>query len=199
MIGLASNPTLDEADSQYRWTDEGLVIRSTPTKDYNAIDPSVFLDNERRLRLAFGSYWSGIKLAQLDPDTGKLTLVTALAWHASIEAPCLYQHGGDYYLFVNWGQCCRGTNSTYNIRVGRAKTVYGPYLDKAGTPMMQDGGTLLVGSAGRVIGPGHAGVLTDGGVDRLSFHFYDGDRNGRATLGIRRLRWSDDGWPEIAD
>ncbi len=203
VIGLATNQTLEEADPQYSWKDEGTVIRSSPTNDYNAIDPSVFLDNEKRLWLAFGSYWSGIKLTELDPETGKQldpkAPVTPLAWHSSIEAPCVYQHGGDYYLFVNWGQCCRGTNSTYSIRVGRAKTVYGPYLDKTGTPMMQDGGTLLIGTAGRMIGPGHAAVLMDGTTERISFDFYDGDNKGRATLALRGLNWGKDGWPEIGN
>ena len=63
--------------------------------------------------------------------------------------------------------------------------------------MLQGGGTLLAGSAGPVIGPGHAAIFSEGGRDRLSFHFYDGDRKGRATLGLRRLRWGSDGWPEI--
>ena len=62
----------------------------------------------------------------------------------SIEASYLYQHGGYYYLFVNWGICCKGTNSTYNIRVGRSKQVTGPYLDQSGVDLLKGGGGSLV-------------------------------------------------------
>lgn len=31
-----------------------------------------------------------------------------------------------YYLFVNWGRCCRGVDSTYEIRIGRSKAIAGP-------------------------------------------------------------------------
>jgi hypothetical protein len=32
----------------------------------------------------------------------------------------------------------------------------------------------------------------------LSYHFYDGEQNGRPRLAIRPLEWDDDGWPRIA-
>jgi arabinan endo-1,5-alpha-L-arabinosidase len=70
-IGLASNRTLNPADPEYRWTDEGLVIRSRAEDSYNAIDPNVVLDADGGLWLAFGSFWTGIKLVELDPATGK--------------------------------------------------------------------------------------------------------------------------------
>ncbi|HEY5913121.1 MAG TPA: arabinan endo-1,5-alpha-L-arabinosidase [Verrucomicrobiae bacterium] len=200
-IGLAANVTLDDTDRRYRWSDEGLVIHSCPTNDFNAIDPGVFLDSEKRLWMAFGSYWSGIKLVQLDPRTGKRadtnSPAVALAWHSSIEAPALCQRGNDYFLFVNWGQCCRGTNSTYNIRVGRSKHVRGPYADKGGVSLMQDGGTLLLETNGRFIGPGHAGVYTEAGRNMFSFHYYDRDQKGTPKLAIRRLQWGSDGWPVV--
>ncbi|HUB82428.1 MAG TPA: arabinan endo-1,5-alpha-L-arabinosidase, partial [Bryobacteraceae bacterium] len=116
-IGLATTPTLDPADPAYHWTDQGIVVQSREGGDFNTIDPSVFADDNGTLWLAFGSYWSGIKLVQLDPKTGKQlnpeAPLSSLAYNKSIEASCLYKHGGYYYLFVNWGSCCRGVNSTY--------------------------------------------------------------------------------------
>src|SRR5690606_11215787 len=69
VIGLASNTTLDPDDADYRWVDRGLVTASFPESDYNAIDPSVLVDDTGRAWLAFGSFWSGIRLLELSlPD-----------------------------------------------------------------------------------------------------------------------------------
>ena len=77
----------------------------------------------------------------------------------SIEAPNIYPHNGWYFLFVNWDGCCNPVASTYNIRVGRSRNPTGPYVDRAGRPMAEGGGTLFLGREGRFIGPGHAGLL----------------------------------------
>jgi arabinan endo-1,5-alpha-L-arabinosidase len=200
VIGLATSPTLDPANSSFAWSDQGIVVQSRFTNDFNAIDPAAVLDAEGHLWLVFGSFWSGVKLIQLDPATGKRLApdspIYALARHDSIEAAAIYQHADRYYLFVNWGACCRGTNSTYNIRIGRSSKITGPYLDKDGVDLRDGGGTLLVGTTGPFIGPGHAAIFSEAGSDWLSCHFYDGTRAGRPTLAIRPLRWSPDGWPE---
>jgi arabinan endo-1,5-alpha-L-arabinosidase len=198
-IGLVTNPTLDPTDPAYAWTDQGLVCQSRAEDSFNAIDPSVMRDVDGTLWLAFGSFWSGIKLIELDPATGKRVApnspMYSLAHHDPIEAACLSRHGGYYFLFVNWGFCCRGTNSTYNIRVGRSARITGPYLDLDGKDLAQGGGTLFLGSEGAFIGPGHAGIFEDGGHDWLSCHFYDGQRGGAAVLSVQRLAWTPDGWP----
>jgi arabinan endo-1,5-alpha-L-arabinosidase len=199
-IALATNPTLDPSDPDYAWTDHGIVVQSGRSNNFNAIDPAVTRDAEGNLWLAFGSYWSGIKLIQLDPATGKRIApdspLYSLAHNDSIEAPFLYRHENRYYLFVNWGACCRGTNSTYEIRVGRSEKITGPYLDRDGKDLMLGGGTKFLGSEGTFIGPGHAGIVSVGGTNWLSCHFYDGARRGLATLALRPLRWKADGWPE---
>ncbi|MBV9121829.1 MAG: arabinan endo-1,5-alpha-L-arabinosidase [Planctomycetes bacterium] len=200
-IGLASNPTLDPDDPHYHWTDHGIVIQTDERDDYNAIDPSVARAPDGTLWLAFGSYWSGIKLLQLNPRTGKRIATDsplhAIASHQQIEASALYPHDGYFYLFVNWGSCCRGVWSTYNIRVGRSRDITGPYLDKDGIDLLDGGGSLVLGTEGSFIGPGHAGVLKDGGRYFLSYHFYDGAQFGRSRLGIRPLEWTEDGWPRV--
>jgi len=200
-IGLAANPTLDPADPLYAWTDCGSVIQTTATNDYNAIDPAVLLEAGGRLWLALGSYWTGIKLIELDRATGKRIApdspVYSLAHNDSIEASYIYPRGGYYYLFVDWGQFCRGVRSTYNIRIGRSASVTGPYLDKNGTDMLLGGGSLFLKTQGAFIGPGHAGIVSDGSTDWFSCHFYDGTRNGAPTLGILPLRWDAEGWPQI--
>ena len=72
MIGLATNVTLDAQSPQYKWVDEGEVLASQPGDDWNAIDPNLAFDEHHQPWLAFGSYWSGIKLRKLDLATGKL-------------------------------------------------------------------------------------------------------------------------------
>ncbi len=200
-IGLATTATLDPADPAYKWTDQGIVVQSKEGGDYNTIDPSVFSDDNGTLWLAFGSYWSGIKLVQLDPKTGKRLTPDAplapLAYNKSIEASCLYKHEGYYYLFVNWGSCCRGVNSTYNIRVGRSRKITGPYLDKDGVDLLQSGGTLVLGNHGPLFGPGHAGILNDRRKSWFTSDFEGDSRmGGKATLAIMPLRWKA-GWPEV--
>jgi len=199
-IGVATNATLDPADPSFGWRDQGIVVQSQATNNFNAIDPAVTTDLEGKLWLSFGSFWSGIKLIQLDPATGKRLApdspMRSLAYHDSIEAAAIGQHKGRYYLFVNWGLCCRGARSTYNIRVGRSEKITGPYLDKEGRDLAAGGGTLFLETTDPFIGPGHVGIFTQAGSEWFSCHFYDGSRGGRSTLAIRPLRWSDDGWPE---
>jgi len=201
-IGLATNPTLDPEDPAYHWTDHGIVVRTQEGVGYNAIDPSVFHDRDGSLWLTFGSYWSGIKLIQLEPKTGKRSApeskLFSVAYNESIEASYLCRHENYYYLFVNWGSCCAGLKSSYNIRIGRSQTVSGPYLDKAGDDMLHSGGSLFLATTnGPLIGPGHAGTLKAQGKDWFTSDF-EGDArlNGRATLAIMPLRWNADGWPE---
>jgi len=201
-IGLATNPTLDPNDPAYHWTDEGFVVRTQEGDNHNAIDPAVFHDKDGSLWLTYGSYWSGIKLLQLDPETGKRlapdSKLFSLAHNESIEASCLCRHDDYYYLFVNWGSCCQGPKSTYNIRIGRSKAITGPYLDKAGADMLRGGGSVFLATTnGPLIGPGHAGTLNAEGKDWFTSDF-EGDlrMNGKATLAIMPLRWNADGWPE---
>jgi arabinan endo-1,5-alpha-L-arabinosidase len=200
-IGLATNPTLDPHDTQYHWTDQGIVVQSRATNDFNTIDPAVCQDAQGKLWLAFGSFWTGIKLIELNPDTGLRVApdspMYSLAHKDKIEASYIYPHDGFYYLFVNWGQCCQGVRSTYNIRMGRSTSITGPYLDKAGVDMMLGGGSLFLTTAGKFIGPGHAGIIPVGTTNWLSCHFYDGTREGQPTLGLLPLTWEADGWPRV--
>ncbi len=52
-IGLATNTTLDPSDPNYKWVDQGMVVRSRPGEDdFNAIDPNLVIEDEQQ-RLAF--------------------------------------------------------------------------------------------------------------------------------------------------
>ena len=71
VIGLATTPTLDPSSPNYRFSDEGMIVRSVEGDSANAIDPNVSFDETGAPWLAWGSFGnSGIQLHQLDAVTG---------------------------------------------------------------------------------------------------------------------------------
>ena len=198
-INMIWNKTLDPDSPGYKWEEGGVVASSDGVEDCNAIDPGVFLDpTDGRLWLVYGSYFGYIRLVELDPKTGKRLNPDDRPRDLAIncEASDMMYRDGWYYLLATHGSCCRGADSGYNIRVGRAKKVTGPFLDNDGVDMIQGGGRLFAGSSGRVVGAGHFGLLDLGeGVQKFSLHFEaDLDRGGASVLDIRPLLWRD-GWP----
>ena len=208
-IGLATNETLDPRG----WTDGGMVVQSKRGERFNAIDPCVFDDEKGDLWLSFGSFFGGLQLVALDKTSGKIapnSEITTIATRPddkanSIEAPAIYFHDGYYYLWVNWDKCCADAGSSYNIRVGRARDVRGPYLDKDGKDLREGGGSIFLTSlyddqSGRLIddrvGPGHVGILKMGDDFRVSLHYEWSRVYGAADmLNVYRLAWDADGWP----
>lgn len=181
------------------WVDSGKpVICSSAANNYNAIDPHAFADEQGNVWLAFGSFWSGLKLIALDTNGVRLdTVVTSLATRANtaVEAPYIIYHGGFYYLFESVDACCKGAASTYKIMVGRSIGVSGPYVDQAEVALSAGGGTLVLQGAGRWRGPGHNAILHTQGRDYNVYHSYDADNAGIPTLRISELSWTQDRWP----
>lgn len=205
VIGLATNVTLDSQNPQYKWVDEGEVLGSQPGDDWNAIDPNLAFDEHDQPWLAFGSYWSGIKLRKIDAATGKLATddekLYALASRKrssgtdAIEGAFIIRRGAFYYLFVSFDTCCRGADSTYNVRVGRATQITGPYVDSDGKPMAEGGGTQLISSYGQWHGPGHNGIFQENDTYWIVYHAYDALEVGIPKLRIEALTWDAVGWP----
>ena len=206
-IALMTNKTLDPNAAGYGWVDKGLVLRTSEADDYNAIDPAYVEDEKGKGWLAFGSYWMGIKMRAVDVDTGLLSdkqkKMYSLAQREggpegnAVEAPYVVAHDKYYYLFVSFGFCCRGAQSTYRVMVGRSKKVTGPYKDKSGKKMMDGGGTEVLSGNAEWVGPGGESVMHDrDGTDVMVFHAYD-MVTGRPQLQISRIAWRD-GWPEAA-
>ncbi|MFN8492418.1 MAG: arabinan endo-1,5-alpha-L-arabinosidase [Caldilineaceae bacterium] len=205
VIGLATNVTLDQQNPQYKWVDEGAVLASQPGGDWNAIDPNLAFDADNQPWLAFGSYWSGIKLRKMDATTGKLAAdddkLYALASRErsggtdAIEGAFIIRRGAFYYLFVSFDFCCRGADSTYNVRIGRATQITGPYIDSDGKPMMEGGGTRLISNYGQWHGPGHNGIFQENDTYWIVYHAYDALEVGIPKVRIEALTWDAAGWP----
>jgi arabinan endo-1,5-alpha-L-arabinosidase len=202
-VNMIWSKTLDPDSPDYKWEEGGVVASSDGIEESNAIDPGVFLDpNDGRMWLVYGSYFGYIRLVELDPKTGKRRNPNDKPVDLAVncEASIMIYHDGWYYLLATHGSCCRGADSGYNIRVGRSKKVTGPFLDHEGIDMLRGGGKLFAGSGGRVIGPGHFGLIDLGdGVQKFSLHYEaDLDRGGASVLDIRPLLWND-GWPVAGD
>ena len=176
-IALVTNKTLDRSSPDYAWVDQGSILETHAEDDHNAIDPNflrVTAGKDAGDWLIFGSYWTGIKMrrlspdGQLDPKDRKLYSLARRSrpegvaplppnvpadWQA-IEAPFAVHHGDFFYLFTSWDLCCRGPRSTYNVSVGRSKSLKGPYLDQGGKKLMQGGGTTVLSGNEHWAGPG---------------------------------------------
>ncbi|HEX8404140.1 MAG TPA: LamG-like jellyroll fold domain-containing protein, partial [Duganella sp.] len=107
----------------------------------NTVDPNVFFDNGGRLWMTYGSYSGGIFIMQMNPVTGMPLPGQGYGKrlmggnHARIEgAYVMYSPVTQYYyLFTSFG----GLDATggYNMRVARATSPDGPYVDAQGVNM----------------------------------------------------------------
>ena len=117
-----------------------------------------------------------------------------------------------YYLFVSYDRL----DWTYHVRVGRSKNIEGPYLDYLGRPLVYNqekqgpeevNGTKLIGpyrwkSTGTGwVGTGHT-TLFRNAKSNYSDLFFGSNCKWQGVpgsfLGLRRVFWSEDGWPLLS-
>jgi arabinan endo-1,5-alpha-L-arabinosidase len=125
--------------------------------------------------LSYGGTFGGLYIQQLN-STGTATAgsATPIAIDNYYMNPYILNYNGYYYLFATPdGGCCNGVYSTYSARVGRSKTITGPYLDAEGNDMdaanpsnnqtqgAPGGDTVLVNTGNTIYGPGSNTVFTD--------------------------------------
>ncbi len=196
------NKTLDPKSPDFKWSTAVEVASSDGMEDCDAIDPSLLLDpTTGRLWATYGTYFGNIRLIELDPTTGERAKGNVEKDVAiDCEASALIWRDGWYYLLGTHGTCCDGVNSTYNIVVGRSRSVEGPYLDNVGRDMYHGGGRMVIAAGDRKAGAGHFGrTIIDEGVEVMSFHWEaDFDLGGRSVLAIHPLLWKN-GWPVGGD
>lgn len=195
-VGVA---VADKIEGPY--IDHGKLFTSREIGVYNSIDPHLFVEDDGRLYLSWGSYWGGlfaIELSQdglsIKPGAQKVQLTAP-----DFEGCMIHKHNGYYYLFASTGTCCEDLKSTYTTVVGRSTNYFGPYVDRAGGRML-DGKYHIVISNNRYFkGTGHnAEIITDdAGNDWIYYHAYEdkSPSTGRILM-MDRVRWVDD-WPLI--
>jgi arabinan endo-1,5-alpha-L-arabinosidase len=210
VIGLVTNVTLDPSDSNYAWIDRGEILSSARGDDFNALDPNITIESDGSVWLTYGSFWTGIKQAEVNPLTGMLASGNPEAYSlaarpqsspSAVEAPFIVHHGSYYYLFVSFGLCCAENpyQSDYRIMVGRGSSVHGPFADMNGVPMLQGGGTeILAGSGSNWNAPGGQSLFVDPatGATTIAFHAHRLPA-GTPYVFVNTVTWNND-WPQIA-
>ena len=220
-IGYA---TADDVKGPY--TDQGRLFDSGEVGgEYsigvnNSIDPQVFIDDDEKVYMVFGSF-RGIYIVQLNDDgigcyqgvpyqkEHKVLIAgQPTAWDgAQYEGSYIFKKGKYYYYMGSSGSCCEGKNSTYNVRVARSENVLGPYKDSDGMNIKLSSGTstygdIVVFSKGSnldVKGPGHNSILVDDtGEYWLYAHAYiSTDNYATRHLMMDKLLWDDNGMPYV--
>lgn len=206
-IGFVSTKSIVPGSSDYNWVDKGEVVRSVSSNNYNAIDADVVEDAEGRYWMAFGSWWTGIKLVRLDESTGKQSSSDKTVYSianrggSGIEGPSIIEYKGKYFLFTAWDVCCKMgadlEDNTYKTVMGRADNITGPYVDRSGKALANGGGTILMQRYGRYYGPGGGEAFKDLNRIRFAHHYYNANSNGSPTLHIRDVVFTEDNWAEM--
>jgi len=197
------------------WTDQGLVYKTASGAEDNAIDPNIITDASGRIWMVYGSFFGGIYISEINPATGKLynsvkgTLLARrpLSAKGAVEGGYITYNPstGYYYLFCSYDFL--GSSPYYSVRVARSKNVTGPYVDYNNNNMINSStstpneiGTKILGSYAfgnhsGWLAPGHNSVFKQGSNFYLVHHARTGSDINWTYLHVRKLLWTDNGWP----
>lgn len=212
-IGLAVSDSMTGP-----WEDLGIVVRSdaNAVSKPNAIDPCLFTDPSGKQYMTWGSFFGGIWLTELDGQGFATGEPVRIAGFRGCRAEGSYliwlPQTAYYYLFVSYGSL----SEDYNIRVGRSKTIEGPYLDANGRNLadlvaanedrigvkLMGGYQLLhdpgAGFSKGIKAPGHCSVAVDGDRLWLCHHTRTQSLPGYwFAMQVRPMVLSRDGWPLV--
>lgn len=176
--------------------DLGKLFRSNEIGVQNSIDPFFMEDNGKKY-LFWGSFHGiyGIELNEnglsIKPGAEKRQVAGT-----AYEGTYIHKKGNFYYLFASVGSCCAGVNSTYKTVVGRSSSLFGPYTDKAGKPMMENNHEMVIRGDSRFAGTGHnSEIVTDqSGKTWIFYHAVDKTNPKGRKLMLDEIKWKND-WP----
>ncbi|KAM0441271.1 hypothetical protein ACHAPT_000580 [Fusarium lateritium] len=179
---------------------------------FYGIDPSLFFEDDDRVYFQ-GCYTIDrttqpsctIKQFEIDVETGKQLSEEREIWggHAKYdtEGPHIYKIGKWYYLLVAEG----GTFEHHMLCISRSESIWGPYDDFKGNPIMTADGTgeyIQNLGHGELFQDGHGQWWVSGlGVRNENEGQPLGKDNFVAPLGresfLAPVEWPEDGWPKI--
>ncbi|NDV94492.1 arabinan endo-1,5-alpha-L-arabinosidase [Dysgonomonas sp. 521] len=181
------------------FTDKGMLFRSNEIGVQNSIDQ--FYIKEGGKKYLFWGSFRGIYYIEMSddglsvkPDAEKKQIAGT-----AFEGTYIHKKGDYYYMFASIGTCCEGANSTYELVVGRSKSLFGPYVDKTGKDMMDNGYTVVIGKSTRFAGNGHCSEIVQdkAGNDWIFYHGVDLNNPQGRVLLLDRVRWDSDNWPYV--
>ncbi|TPG63652.1 arabinan endo-1,5-alpha-L-arabinosidase [Hymenobacter nivis] len=200
------------------WTEKGLVVTTDNSSAdiTNGIDPTVIVDQQGQHRIYYGSAFDGIHVVKLDAATGLNATPgdrgpriaqrgsTGGQINGNIEGPEIVynKEQGKYYLFISYDWL----QTKYNVRVGRANSPQGPFLDFRGRDLnlAEDHGPMILapyqfeGHSGWQ-GTGHCGVFSDGnGQYYMAHQGRPGIDSYYMDLHVRKIFWTPSGWPVVS-
>ncbi len=193
-IGIA---TSDSPAGPFK--DHGKLFRSDEIGVQNSID-QFYIEDSGKKYLFWGSF-RGIYAIELNEDG--LSLKSGIEKQqiagTAFEGVYIHKRGDYYYLFASIGSCCEGINSTYQLVVGRSQSLFGPYVDKTGKDMMDNGYSLVVSPNQRFLGNGHCSeiVQDNAGNDWIFYHGIDTKKPQGRVLLLDRIMWDNGGWPYV--
>ena len=204
------------------FTYQGIVIQTSNStvSNMNAIDACIEYDQAGNMWMAYGSFFGGIRVVQLDKTTGFVksngdegTLIASRPSsidNGAVEGPIIRYHDGYYYLFVAYDSLLgpeRNGGGSYHIRVGRSTTINGEYVDQDGVSMKQAGETTgykltanyKFDNATGWWAVGHCDIYedTNGKWIYASHARINGNENAPYSF-IHQLTWNEEGWPLIS-
>ncbi|MBQ8627132.1 MAG: glycoside hydrolase family 43 protein [Agathobacter sp.] len=190
----------------------------------NAIDPCVFYDEEGHLWMAYGSWFGGIYMLELDPATGmRLSSRTyetvenqsdeyqgikiAGGLVVSGEGAYIEYVDGYYYLYLSYGGLT--SDGGYNMRVFRSENPDGPYVDLTGDSAIAKSGNNNINSdiGVRVMGnyqwdyvkagqiaQGHNSVYSDENGIFVVYHTRFTNQGEVHSVRVHQQFVNEDGW-----
>lgn len=181
------------------FTDAGKLFISSEIGVRNSIDPFYIEEGDGRKYLFWGSF-HGIYGIELSADglSVKNGAEKRMIAGTLTEGTYIIRHDGYYYLIGSAGTCCAGANSSYRMVVARSENLFGPYVNRAGEPALDNGFSELLIRSDKVVGPGHCSefVRDDNGQYWVFYHGYTTDDiDGGRKVFLDRVCWDKDGWP----
>jgi Beta-xylosidase len=193
-IGAATS-----ANPEGPFTDHGKLFRSNEIEVQNSID-QFYIEEDGKKYLFWGSF-RGIYAIELSGDglSVKQGAEKRQVAGTAFEGTYIHKREGYYYFFASVGSCCEGINSTYQLVVGRSESLFGPYVDKSGKNMMDNGYTLVIGSNQHFVGNGHCSeiVKDDEGNDWIFYHGINAENPKGRVLLLDKVKWDDEDWPYV--